>query len=161
MKFEVGSVAVWPGHGLVILKRIENKVIGRHTKEFLIFEGVINRMTLMTPIDTQVAIRKVIEPTEAKRMLERLTSAVPAVERQDTWNKRYREYMERIQVGTPEDLETVFSDLIGLRNSKDLSFGERKMLDRSAELLSVELGHVLRIPAQALFEQLMTRQVAC
>ena len=57
-----------------------------------------------------------------------------------TWNRRYREYMEKIKTGSVFEIAEVMRDLSVLRATKDLSFGERKMLDTARGLLIKELA---------------------
>ncbi len=57
-----------------------------------------------------------------------------------TWNRRYREYMEKIKTGSVFEIAEVLRDLYLLKGDKDLSFGERKMLDTARSLLIKELG---------------------
>jgi CarD family transcriptional regulator len=56
-----------------------------------------------------------------------------------TWNRRYREYMDKIKTGSIYDVAEVFRDLFILKSTKDLSFGERKLLDTARGLLLKEL----------------------
>ncbi len=57
-----------------------------------------------------------------------------------TWNRRYREYMDKIKTGSVFEIAEVLRDLYLLRSDKDLSFGERKMLDTARSLLIKELA---------------------
>jgi CarD family transcriptional regulator len=57
-----------------------------------------------------------------------------------TWNRRYREYMEKIKTGSVFELAEVLRDLFILREDKELSFGERKMLDTARGLLVKEIS---------------------
>ena len=57
-----------------------------------------------------------------------------------TWNRRYREYMEKIKTGSVFEIAEVLRDLYLLKGDKDLSFGERKMLDTARALLIKELS---------------------
>jgi CarD family transcriptional regulator, regulator of rRNA transcription len=57
-----------------------------------------------------------------------------------TWNRRYREYMEKIKTGSVFEIAEVLRDLSLLKYDKDLSFGERKMLDTAKNLLVKELA---------------------
>ena len=57
-----------------------------------------------------------------------------------TWNRRYREYMEKIKTGSVFEIAEVLRDLSVLRATKDLSFGERKMLETARGLLIKELA---------------------
>lgn len=56
-----------------------------------------------------------------------------------TWNRRYREYMEKIRSGSLIEIATVLRNLCLLRNDKDLSYGERNMLGTARALLVQEL----------------------
>jgi CarD family transcriptional regulator len=56
-----------------------------------------------------------------------------------TWNRRYREYMEKIKTGSVYEIAEVLRDLVVLKVDKELSFGERKMLDTARNLLLKEL----------------------
>jgi CarD family transcriptional regulator len=57
-----------------------------------------------------------------------------------TWNRRYREYMEKIKTGSVYEIAQVMRDLYVLKKTKTLSFGERKMLDTARSLLVKELA---------------------
>ena len=57
-----------------------------------------------------------------------------------TWNRRYREYMEKIKTGSVFEIAEVLRDRYRLRAEKELSFGERKMLDTARSLLLKELS---------------------
>jgi CarD family transcriptional regulator len=56
------------------------------------------------------------------------------------WNQRYREYMEKIKTGSVYEIASVLRDLFLLRVDKDLSFGERKMMDTAKSLLVKEIA---------------------
>jgi CarD family transcriptional regulator len=57
-----------------------------------------------------------------------------------TWNRRYREYMDKIKTGSLFEVAEVFRDLSLLKMNKDLSFGERKLYDTAHTLLIKELS---------------------
>ena len=57
-----------------------------------------------------------------------------------TWNRRYREYMDKIKTGSLYDVAEVYRDLSILKFTKDLSFGERKLFDTATVLLVKELS---------------------
>jgi CarD family transcriptional regulator len=59
---------------------------------------------------------------------------------QQTWNRRYRAYLEKIQTGSAFEIAEVLRDLNLLKFHKTLSFGERKMLDTARRLLVQELA---------------------
>jgi CarD family transcriptional regulator len=64
---------------------------------------------------------------------------------QQTWNRRYREYTEKIKTGSILEIAKVLRDLFVLKGDKELSFGERKMLDTARTLLLKELSIVQEV----------------
>ena len=86
-----------------------------------------------------VGLRPIISKTEAGRVIEILKQKNVKIDNQ-TWNRRYREYMEKIKTGSVYEIAEVLRDLFLLRVDKELSFGERKMLDTARSLLFKELS---------------------
>ena len=71
-----------------------------------------------------------------------------------TWNRRYREYTEKIKTGSPLEIAKVLRDLLVLKGDKELSFGERKMLDTARSLLVKELSIAKAHPEEKIMEEL-------
>jgi CarD family transcriptional regulator len=69
-----------------------------------------------------------------------MTSKRELVIYNQTWNRRYREYMDKIKTGSLYEVAEVFRDLSLLKLTKDLSFGERKLYDTAHTLLIKELS---------------------
>jgi CarD family transcriptional regulator len=57
-----------------------------------------------------------------------------------TWNRRYRSFKEKIDTGSIYDVAEVMRDLYRLKVEKQLSFGERRMLDTARGLICKEIG---------------------
>jgi CarD family transcriptional regulator len=74
-----------------------------------------------------------------------------------TWNRRYREYMEKIKTGSVYEIAEVLRDLFVLKVDKELSFGERKMLDTARNLLLKELS--LATDKEKLFQEEEVKQI--
>jgi CarD family transcriptional regulator len=100
-----------------------------------------NDMTIMIPVDKadQVGLREVISNKDVAKVYKILKTKEPAIDNQ-TWNRRYREYMERIKTGSIYEVATVLRDLFLLKLGKELSFGERRMMDIAKNLLIKELS---------------------
>ena len=71
-----------------------------------------------------------------------------------TWNRRYREYTEKIKTGSPLEIAKVLRDLLVLKGDKELSFGERKMLDTARSLLVKELSIAKALPEEKIMDEL-------
>ena len=139
--FKVGDNAVYPAHGVTIVKRIEERDVGGKKKSFYVLQVVENQMTIMVPTDNaaSVGLRSIISDKEVKRVYRILKDRDVKIDN-TTWNRRYREYMEKLKTGSVYEIAEVLRNLFLLRLNKDLSFGERKMLDQAKALLVREIS---------------------
>ena len=139
--FRVGDLAVYPAHGVAQIVGIETREISANKQTFYILKILENGMKIMIPTRNAgaVGLRELIRADEVDEVFEILKSREVAVEGQ-TWNRRYREYMEKIKTGSVFEIAEVLRDLCVLRLTKELSFGERKMLDTARGLLIKELA---------------------
>ena len=139
--FNTGDIAVYPAHGVGIIESVETKEISGEEMSFLTMRILDNDMTIMVPMSNidKVGLREVIDTKQIKEVFKILGDESPKLDGK-TWNKRFREYSEKIKIGSPSDIAEVMRDLMNLKNSKGLSFGERKMLDSVKNLLSQEIA---------------------
>lgn len=142
MNFKVGDMAVYPTHGVGVIESIEKKKINDTDQKFYIMRILGNGMTIMIPTANtdQVGLRGIISHKDAAKVYKILKQKKPANVDTQTWNRRYREYMERIKTGSVYEVATVLRDLFLLKVGKDLSFGERRMMDIAKTLLIKELS---------------------
>jgi CarD family transcriptional regulator len=139
--FEIGDKAVYPGHGVGVIEAIENKQILGKKQVFYILRILDNGMTIMIPRDhvETVRLRGVIRKIDVAKVIHILKDRDVTIDNQ-TWNRRYREYMEKINTGSIYEIAEVLRDLHLLRVEKELSFGERKIMDMAKNLLVTELA---------------------
>jgi CarD family transcriptional regulator len=139
--FNVGDNAVYPGHGVGVVRAIEAKEIFGKKHEFYSIQILENGMKIMIPKDNvlSVGLRPIISRDEAAKVISILRETNVKIDNQ-TWNRRYREYMEKIKTGSVFEIAEVLRDLFLLKVDKELSFGERKMLDTARGLLLKELS---------------------
>ncbi len=148
--FKIGDLAVYPAHGVGRIESIESKTIGGKKQEFYIIRILENDMKIMIPIQNaeSVGLRRLVDSGDIPVVYEILKSKEVSVNG-GTWNRRYREYMEKIKTGSIFELAQVLRDLTLLKGDKELSFGERKMLDTARTLLLKELSIVRNISEEA------------
>ncbi len=141
--FSVGEKAVYPGHGVAELVGLEEQEISGHALVFYVLRVLENNMTVRVPKPKAAAVglRRLVEAPEVAQVYEVLRHRGDKISTA-TWNRRYREYMEKIKTGSLVEIATVLRDLCLLRSDKELSFGERKMLDTARSLLVQELALV-------------------
>ena len=141
MDFKVGDKAVYPAHGVGVIKGIETQDFDEIRQTFYVLKILDNGMTIMVPVENASAIgmRPVINEIQVEKVYDILRDRDVPTDNQ-TWNRRYREYMNKIQTGDPIEVGKVLRDLALLRGDKSLSFGERKMYDQAHSLLVQELS---------------------
>lgn len=139
--FAEGDMAVYPAHGVGVIKSIETQQVAGVDQTFYVLEILGNSMRIMIPISgsENVGLRSIVNKKEALEVLDILRDRDIETDSQ-TWNRRYREYMEKIKTGSIFEVATVLRDLFLLSIDKDLSYGERKMLDTAKGLLVKELS---------------------
>ena len=141
MDFVVGDSAVYPGHGVGKVVAIETKEILGSEQIFYSVQIIETGMKIMVPKNNakNVGLRPIINEDDANKVMEILQITDVKIDKQ-TWNRRYREYTEKIKTGSIYEIAEVLRDLYLLNSDKELSFGERKMLETARSLLLKELS---------------------
>ena len=139
--FQVGDLAVYPAHGVGVIEKIESQEISGCRQDFYVMRILDNNMIIMIPTTNvdHVGLRDIIAKTELPKLFSILKKRDVILDSQ-TWNRRYRDYMEKIKTGSVFEVAEVYRDLLILRYDKELSFGERKMLDTARTLLVKEIS---------------------
>jgi CarD family transcriptional regulator len=139
--FKIGDMAVYPAHGVGVIEKIETQEISGCQQDFYVMRILDNNMLIMIPTHnvSNVGLRDIIGQTEVIKLYSILKERDVILDSQ-TWNRRYREYMDKIKSGSVFEVAEVYRDLLILKLEKDLSFGERKMLDTARNLLVKEIS---------------------
>ena len=124
------------------INAIETKIVNGETHDFYMMKILENDMTIMIPTWNveQVGLRDIIDEKEVSKVYDVMKQRRNSPTETQTWNRRYREYMDKIKTGSLYDVAEVFRDLSLLKMTKDLSFGERKLYDTAQILLVMELS---------------------
>jgi CarD family transcriptional regulator len=139
--FKIGDLAVYPAHGVGRIEAIENRDVNGNIQSFYIMKILENDMVIMIPVQnvSSVGLRTLLSETDIPKIYDIMQERDLPQDNQ-TWNRRYREYMEKIKTGSLYEVAGVFRDLFLLRVNKELSFGERKLFDTAQCLLVKELS---------------------
>src|SRR3990172_4499137 len=141
---KVGDKAVYPAHGVGVVSGMESKEYSGVKQTFYIFKILDKDVTIMIPQNNvnQVGLRAVIQQDKVAKIYEILKQkkevAIPQAS--GSWNRRHREYMDKIKTGSLFEVAEVLRDLYVLKLDKELSFGERKVFDHAKWLLIKELS---------------------
>ena len=153
--FKVGEKVVYPAHGVGIIENIHSRTVAGDEARFYTLRIVDSDMTIMIPLARaiEVGLRHVMGKDMVTKVYRVLREKRVEVD-QATWNRRYREYTEKIKTGSVFEVAEVLRDLYLLRNDKTLSFGERRMLDMAKRLLVQELSVAKKVGEDVVEEEL-------
>ena len=154
-QFNVGDKAVYPVHGVGVIKDIKSVVMEGNTYRVYVLKILDNGMTIDVPVDRAQAngMRAIMPHTAIDKVYEVLKDRSSPADKQ-TWNRRYREYTSKLRTGDPLEVAAVLRDLALLKSEKQLSFGERKMYDQAHSLIVQELA-----VAKDIDEQLVKKEI--
>ncbi|WP_417913322.1 CarD family transcriptional regulator [Candidatus Electronema sp. TJ] len=154
-RFAAGDMAVYPTHGVGQIETIKVQKVGGIDQTFYVLKLLESGMTIMIPTASSrtVGLRPVISQNEVKQIESILRDRDSKVSAQ-TWNRRYRDYMDKIKTGSAFEVATVVRDLLLLKGDKELSYGERKMMDTAKSLLIRELSVARQMDEEQVEQQL-------
>jgi CarD family transcriptional regulator len=155
--FKVGEKVVYPAHGVGIIEGIQIRVVSGSERKFYMLRILDSDMTIMIPTENvnAVGLRRIIGKDMVAKVYKILRNKKVEIDQQ-TWNRRYREYTEKIKTGSVLEIAKVLRDLFVLKGDKELSFGERKMLDTARNLLVKELAIAKSYSEDKIMEELKT-----
>ena len=144
--FSIDELVVYPAQGVGKVERIETQEIGGASTELYIVRILSNNVTLMVPVSNavNVGLRALYTADEATGIMSYLDdrSDFTGYSGQN-WNRRYREYSEKLKSSDLKDVAYVLKELILIGKDKDLSFGERRLLEQAMGLITLELSFAL------------------
>jgi CarD family transcriptional regulator len=154
-EFKVGEKVVYPAQGVAEIIGLETKEIGGKLTSFFLLRIVDSDMRILVPRDKagQVGLRDVASSADVEDVFELLRERDVHLDKQ-TWNRRYRGFMEKIKTGSLFEVAEVYRDLSRLKSTKTLSFGERRMLDTAKNLIVKELSVAKRWTEQKVESEL-------
>lgn len=147
--FQTGNKVVYPGHGVGYIVGSEVREVLGAAEQFYRINIYDSGLTILVPkhAASTVGLRPIISRECALGVINILNSPAVALKSTATdlhslvtWNRRYRDYMDKIKTGEAWEIAQVLRDLYYLKVEKELSFGERKMLDNARSLLLRELS---------------------
>lgn len=138
---------VYPGHGVAELVRTEKKQLLGATTEFMSLKILDSGMNIMVPSQfaNHVGLRPVIDKFTATKCLNIIKDKSSTRTSATIRNVRYREYMATIKSGDPLGIAEVISGLMNIKETGNMSFGDRKMLDYAKSILYREIYVVLGV----------------
>lgn len=143
-EFSVGTKVVYPSHGVGEITSIVEKTLGGMKQEFIKISFEDGKgTTVMVPKSQcqKVGLRRVLDQGKVEEVYEILRQKVRKT-RLETWNRRFRDYSFKLNSGSLFEIAEVLRDLNQISEFKELSFGEKQLLENARSLLANEIAIV-------------------
>jgi CarD family transcriptional regulator len=142
LQFEVGDKVIYPNQGLGVIERIETRTIMGTTCGFYSLRMASSDTTVLVPVDNveDVGLRGAIGDHEVKRLFTLLGNG--KIDNHQNWKGRFKDNSNKMRTGSLYDVVDVLKSLNHLSQSKNLSFREKRMLDRAKFLVVSEISEV-------------------
>lgn len=139
--FKKGDMAVYPTQGVGVIEDIQSREFSGHTQNFYVLRIVDSDMTIMVPVTnaTQVGMRGLIDQERISSVFDVL-GAPSENGKIASWSRRQREYNDKLKTGDLLEVAEVLRELYQIRTAKELSYGEKKVLDQARRLLVTEVA---------------------
>jgi CarD family transcriptional regulator len=149
LTFQVGDKVIYPNHGLGVVQGIETKTILGTTCGFYHLRMIANETTVLVPLDNVdgVGLRRAIADVEVDRLFSLLGDG--KIDNHQNWKGRFKDNSDKMRSGSIYDVVDVLKNLTHLSRSKNLSFREKRMLDRARFLVVSEIAEVVQEATEA------------
>lgn len=158
--FCLNEKVVYPGHGVAHINRIITKIVSGQEALFYELLFVSKGITILVPTNNaEVAgIRKISSREKIDQAFLILSQPYKNIFNAEyttySWNKRSKEYQRKLTSGNIEDLLGIYRDLRYIETQKELSFGERNILNQAETLLVEEIALAQKIESSKVVEDL-------
>jgi CarD family transcriptional regulator len=144
LTFQVGDKVIYPNHGLGVVEGIETKTILGTTCGFYHLRMIANETTVLVPLDNVegVGLRRAIADGEVDKLFSLLGDG--KIDNHQNWKGRFKDNSDKMRSGSIYDVVDVLKNLTHLARSKNLSFREKRMLDRAKFLVVTEIAEVIQ-----------------
>lgn len=138
-----GDKAIYPCVGPCLIAGVEKRIVGARVVVFyhlIVLDG--SRGELFIPVEkaAQIGVRLMIDKSEIPKLLAHLRERSDLV---DSWRQRASDNSKLLTSGSPFDLAEIVSSLTELSDTKSLTFGQSRTLDRAKRLLVCEVSEVM------------------
>lgn len=159
--FQLNDKIVYPGHGVAVIDEIIEQNVAGVAIKFLKLSFLFKDMTILVPLynvdsigirmpscSDVVAVAMAELHCKPERKLETLDFTPSG------WNRRNKEYQLKIQGGQLLDLVKIYRDIMHIAQMKELSFGERTLLQNIEELIVQELKVIKNVEKELVVQEI-------
>ena len=139
--FKIGDMAVYPTQGVGVIEDIETREYSGHEQKFYNLRIVDSDMKILVPVSNvdNVGMRRLIDQQRITGVFAALAEPSPGG-KIASWSRRQREYNDKLKTGDLLEVAQVLRDLYQIGTGKELSYGEKKVLEQARKLLVTEVA---------------------
>ncbi len=160
MRFKINERVVYPSHGVAMIEDIIEKHVGGSPMQFYKLSFMFKDMTVLIPVNNtgQTGVRQLNLPSTIDTALADYSASVMQQRFEDlevnstVWSKRQKDYQTRLQAGDFVGVLAIYQELMYIAQHKELSFGEKTLLQTTEELLAQEIMIIKNLDRSAALE---------
>jgi CarD family transcriptional regulator len=143
MAFQIGEKVVYPNQGIGTIENIRPFSLGDQYETCYLLRMAYGSVTVPLSKVANIGLRPITNSHEITRILDFLANG-PCHLRAD-WKIRLKENSLKLQSGSLLDAAEVMKALLLQQREKQLSFSEKRLLERSRRMLVGEISIARRI----------------
>lgn len=153
--FQVGSKVVYPNHGVGIIREVKEFEVGGHVAKFFEVYILSSKSTVKVPAGNAeaVGLRNLLTKEEIEGVFAYLRGDEQI--EYDDWKERFKLNSDLMRTGKINDMAKVLKNLHFVSMVKPLSFREKRMYERSLQLIASEMAEVRKVGVREMEESLV------
>ena len=142
--YKVGEKVVYPAHGVGVIESLDEMEIEGQRLKLLTIRIMETDAVIRVPVDKaeRIGVRRIMGEDVLEKVMK-VHKERPEKETADkkvSWTVKHRNYLEKVKSGNVETVAEVYRDLMLLKREKELSFGERRILESAQQFLASEIS---------------------
>lgn len=136
---KIGNKIVYPMHGAGIILDIQKEDFFGQELTFCTLKICSKDMVLKFPVE-RAGVLNIRDISNTSQIIKEMKKTMNR-DYMDTsnWNKRYQATLDKMKIGTPEEMAEVIVNLKRQDKLKGLSSGERQLFHNAMDILSSEV----------------------
>jgi len=158
--FRLHDKVVYPGHGVAKINQIVEKNIAGNRTLFYELTFLNKEMTILIPTQNteSIGIRPLSSQDEINDIVKMLAEPAKKINSYEltatNWNKKNKEYQLKLRTGDLQKISEIYRDLKHIAQQKELSFGEKNLLNQTEALIAEEISIVKKLEPEKAVEHL-------
>ena len=144
--FKENDAVVHPAHGVGVVREVKDEFISGRKTLYYAIEFPLNEIDkVLVPVKNaeNVGLRSIVGEEIIQKVLKILTDTegqyLKLVE-DESFHKRHKEYVDRVQSGEIIEVAQVFKTLLERSREKDLGLKEKFLMERAEKMLLGEIA---------------------